>query len=111
MSLPLDQRPVVVAIAGPNGAGKTTFYHAHFQPAGLRFVNADVLAVDKSLALIGRNQRPGDGGAIACAEQGHAGFVASLGEEDSIAADWFQSTKPEILKFKTGKFPLPRLPQ
>jgi len=25
-------------------AGKTTFYHAHLQPAGLRFVNADVLA-------------------------------------------------------------------
>jgi predicted ABC-type ATPase len=44
MSLPLDQRPIIVAIAGPNGAGKTTFYHAHLQPAGLRFVNADVLA-------------------------------------------------------------------
>ena len=44
MSLPLDQRPIVGAIAGPNGAGKTTFYHAHLQPAGLRFVNADVLA-------------------------------------------------------------------
>jgi predicted ABC-type ATPase len=44
MSLPLDQRPVIVAIVGPNGAGKTTFYHAHLQPAGLRFVNADVLA-------------------------------------------------------------------
>jgi predicted ABC-type ATPase len=44
VSLPLDQRPIVVAIAGPNGAGKTTFYHAHLQPAGLRFVNADVLA-------------------------------------------------------------------
>jgi predicted ABC-type ATPase len=44
MSLPLDQRPVVVAIAGPNGAGKTTFYHAHLQPAGLRFVSVDVLA-------------------------------------------------------------------
>jgi predicted ABC-type ATPase len=42
--LPLDQRPVIVALAGPNGAGKTTFYHAHLQPAGLRFVNADVLA-------------------------------------------------------------------
>jgi predicted ABC-type ATPase len=38
------KRPVIVAIAGPNGAGKTTFYHAHIQPAGLRFVNADVLA-------------------------------------------------------------------
>jgi predicted ABC-type ATPase len=44
MSLPLDQRPVVVALAGPNGAGKTTFYYAHLQPAGLRFVNADLLA-------------------------------------------------------------------
>ncbi len=40
----LDQRPVVVALAGPNGAGKTTFYYAHLQPAGLRMVNADVLA-------------------------------------------------------------------
>jgi predicted ABC-type ATPase len=40
----LDRRPVVVAVAGPNGAGKTTFYHAHLQAAGLRFVNADVLA-------------------------------------------------------------------
>ena len=44
MSLSLDRRPIIVAIAGPNGAGKTTFYHAHLQPAGLRFVNADVLA-------------------------------------------------------------------
>ena len=44
MNPPLDPRPVVVAIAGPNGAGKTTFYFSHLQPAGLRFVNADVLA-------------------------------------------------------------------
>lgn len=44
MSLALEQRPVIVALAGPNGAGKTTFYHAHLQDAGLRFVNADVLA-------------------------------------------------------------------
>jgi len=44
MSLPLDQRPVIVALAGPNGAGKTTLYKAHLQNAGLRFVNADVLA-------------------------------------------------------------------
>jgi len=44
VKLPLDQRPIVVAIAGPNGAGKSTFYHAHLQAAGLRFVNADVIA-------------------------------------------------------------------
>ena len=40
----LDERPIVVAIAGSNGAGKTTFYHAHLASAGLRFVNADLLA-------------------------------------------------------------------
>jgi predicted ABC-type ATPase len=47
--LPFDQRPLIVALAGPNGAGKTTFYHAHLQPAGLRFVNADVLARELDL--------------------------------------------------------------
>src|SRR4051812_12923516 len=45
-SAELDRRPIVVAIAGPNGAGKTTFFHAHLAPAGLRFVNADVLAAE-----------------------------------------------------------------
>jgi len=49
MSLPLDRRPVIVALAGPNGAGKTTFYHAHLQPAALRFINADVLARELNL--------------------------------------------------------------
>ena len=44
-----DQRPVLVALAGPNGAGKTTFYHAHLRPAGLRLVNADVLARELDL--------------------------------------------------------------
>jgi predicted ABC-type ATPase len=48
-TLPLDQRPVVVALAGPNGAGKTTFYHSHLAPAGLRFVNADVIAGELKL--------------------------------------------------------------
>ena len=49
LDLPLDRRPVIVALAGPNGAGKTIFYHAHLRPAGLRFVNADVLARELSL--------------------------------------------------------------
>ena len=49
MSSPLNQRPVIVALAGPNGAGKTTFYHAHLQPAALRFVNTDVLARELGL--------------------------------------------------------------
>lgn len=46
---PLDQRPIVVAVAGPNGAGKTTFCHAHLEPAGLPFLNADVLARELGL--------------------------------------------------------------
>lgn len=49
MNPPLDRRPVIVALAGPNGGGKTTFYHAHLQSAGLRFVNADVLARELDL--------------------------------------------------------------
>lgn len=35
---------MLVAVAGPNGAGKSTFYEAHLKPAGLRFLNADVMA-------------------------------------------------------------------
>jgi len=45
-----DRRPIVVAITGPNGAGKSTFYHAHLAQAGLRFVNADILAEGLSTA-------------------------------------------------------------
>ena len=44
MDLPLDRRPVILALAGPNGAGKSTFYRAHLEEAGLRFVDADVLS-------------------------------------------------------------------
>jgi predicted ABC-type ATPase len=49
MRLPLDQRPIVVALAGPNGAGKTTFYYAHLESSGLRFVNADIIARELDL--------------------------------------------------------------
>lgn len=45
----LDRRPLVVALAGPNGAGKSTFYESHLRQAGLRFVNADVLAHELGL--------------------------------------------------------------
>jgi predicted ABC-type ATPase len=41
----LNRRPVVVALAGPNGAGKSTFFDAHLSDIGLRFVNADQLAL------------------------------------------------------------------
>lgn len=41
---PLEQRPLIIAIAGPNGAGKSTFFEAHLRQSGLRFVNADELA-------------------------------------------------------------------
>lgn len=46
MSFPIDQRPLIVDLTGPNGAGKSTFYHSHLKPAGLRFINADVLAAE-----------------------------------------------------------------
>jgi predicted ABC-type ATPase len=49
VTLLLDARPLIVAIAGPNGAGKSTFYCAHLQPAGLRFVNVDELAQELNL--------------------------------------------------------------
>ena len=45
----LDDRPLVAAIAGPNGAGKTTYYQAHIAPAGLRLVNADLIAAELQL--------------------------------------------------------------
>jgi predicted ABC-type ATPase len=44
VNLPLDSRPVIVAVAGPNGAGKTTFFETFLRPAALRFLNTDVLA-------------------------------------------------------------------
>jgi predicted ABC-type ATPase len=49
VTLPLDARPLIVALAGPNGAGKSTFFEAHLRPAGLRFVNADELARELGL--------------------------------------------------------------
>ena len=41
-----DWRPIPPAIADPDGAVKATFFHAHPASAGLRFVNADVLAAE-----------------------------------------------------------------
>ncbi len=49
MTLALDARPLIVALAGPNGAGKSTFFQAHLQPAGLRFINADDLSRELNL--------------------------------------------------------------
>jgi predicted ABC-type ATPase len=44
-----NRRPVIVALAGPNGAGKTTFFYSNLQAAGLRFVNADLIARELGL--------------------------------------------------------------
>jgi len=51
VTLPLDSRPLIVALAGPNGAGKSTFFRAHLQPAGLRFINADDLARELTMGV------------------------------------------------------------
>jgi len=45
----LEARPIVVALAGSNGAGKSTFFHAHLADTGLRFVNADDLAIEMGM--------------------------------------------------------------
>lgn len=47
----LGQRPLLVVLAGPNGAGKSTFFHAHLADAGMRFVNADILARELQLEV------------------------------------------------------------
>ena len=49
MTVSLDARPIIIALAGPNGAGKSTFFAAHLQVAGLRFVNADDFARELKL--------------------------------------------------------------
>jgi predicted ABC-type ATPase len=40
----LLSRPIIMVLAGPNGAGKSTFFSSHLAHAGMRFVNADLLA-------------------------------------------------------------------
>ncbi|MEX0668841.1 MAG: zeta toxin family protein [Pirellulales bacterium] len=45
----LEARPIMVALAGSNGAGKSTFFHAHLADTGLRFVNADDLAIEMGM--------------------------------------------------------------
>ena len=45
----LDERPLIVALAGSNGAGKSTFYESHLADCGLRFVNADDIALELDL--------------------------------------------------------------
>jgi predicted ABC-type ATPase len=91
-----DRRPILIAIAGPNGAGKTTFYRAHLASAGLRFVNADVLADELGVApyeaarlgdslrrtLVGR----GESFVFETASAGTHPRVASI--HPSVKADW-----------------------
>jgi predicted ABC-type ATPase len=56
----LSHRPIVVALAGPNGAGKTSFYRTYLQQSGLRFVNADELALRLDIAPYKAAQAAGD---------------------------------------------------
>ncbi len=50
MTIPLsDSQPNLIVIAGPNGAGKSTFYASYLRQVGLRFVNADVTALEMGL--------------------------------------------------------------
>jgi len=44
-----ETNPNLVAIAGPNGAGKSTFYASYLSQVELRFVNADVTALELGL--------------------------------------------------------------
>ena len=64
-----------MAIAGSNGSGKTTFFDAHLSETGLRFVNADELALE--LGFHGLDQ------ALLPAEQERArvGVVLGLGQQ------------------------------
>ncbi len=84
----LSQRPLLVVLAGPNGSGKTTFFHAYLAPAGLRFVNADVLARD-----LGLEARQGGAAADAVRatliEQGES-FVTETVFSDPAGAKWAQ---------------------
>ena len=50
MTIPLERRPLLVALAGPNGAGNSTFFHAHLAPVGLRFLDPDRIAQQLRLA-------------------------------------------------------------
>ena len=48
----LRRRPIIVVLAGPNGAGKSTFFSTQLAQAGLRFVNADLLARNLHLTAL-----------------------------------------------------------
>ncbi len=41
----MSTQPTLVVLAGPNGAGKSTFFERRLRVTGLRFVNADLLAL------------------------------------------------------------------
>lgn len=55
----LDRRPIVIALAGPNGSGKSTFFNAYLANTGLRFVNADVLALSLGMDAYAAAEKAG----------------------------------------------------
>ncbi len=42
----LEKRPIIIAIAGSDGTGKSTFFASHLADCGLRFVNAEDIALE-----------------------------------------------------------------
>lgn len=73
----MQRRPVAVALAGPNGAGKSTLYEHLLAPAGLPFVNADLIA--KAQGWVGTEQ-----GSMAAAKQAESTRTALILNRESF---------------------------
>ena len=91
-----------MAVPGPNGAGKSTFYHSHLKPAGLRFINADVLALELDMESYAA---AGVAGSLrrALVEQGES-FVFETVFSDPVGDKLASSKIAAKLGMKTAQF-------